>query len=54
MNNVPRKVESILTVTNGGPYGDWHDPHFCAEGTYAVGYNMRVRLAISRVNEAKG
>ena len=42
VHDAPRKVVKVLTVDNGGRWGDWHGPHFCAAGTYAVGYNMKV------------
>ena len=42
VHDAPRKVVKVLTVDNGGRWGDWHGPHFCADGTYAVGYNMKV------------
>ena len=42
VHDAPRKVVKVLNVDNGGRWGDWHGPHFCADGTYAVGYNMKV------------
>ena len=47
VHDAPRKVVKVLTVDNGGRWGDWHGPHFCAAGTYAVGYNMKVRILLS-------
>ncbi|KAL3837147.1 hypothetical protein ACJMK2_022525 [Sinanodonta woodiana] len=38
----PRNVVRNLIVNNGGKWGDWHDPDFCAEGSFAVGYNMKI------------
>ena len=42
VHDAPRKVVKILTVDNGGGWGDWHAPRFCATGTYVTGYNMKV------------
>ena len=42
VHNAPRKVTKILSISNGGPYGDWEAPHFCADGSYAVGFDMKV------------
>ena len=42
VHDAPRKVVKVLSVDNGGRWGEWHGPHFCAEGTYAVGYEMKV------------
>ncbi|KAK3576978.1 hypothetical protein CHS0354_005981 [Potamilus streckersoni] len=44
VNDAPRNVVKILTVANGGQWGDWHGPHFCADGSFAVGYNMKIEL----------
>lgn len=49
VHDAPRKVVKVLTVNNGGKWGDWHGPHFCADGTYAVGYNMKVQYNYSHV-----
>jgi len=42
VHNVPRNVTRTLRVSNGGDYGEWGQPHFCAEGSYAVAYDMKV------------
>ena len=42
VHNAPRKVVKILTVDNGGPWGTWHAPVFCAADSFATGYNMKV------------
>ncbi|KAL3881707.1 hypothetical protein ACJMK2_028108 [Sinanodonta woodiana] len=42
LHNVPRSVVKILTVNNGAQWGDWHYPDFCAEGSFAVGYSMKI------------
>ncbi|KAL3881708.1 hypothetical protein ACJMK2_028109 [Sinanodonta woodiana] len=39
---VPRNVVRTLTVDNGAQWGDWHFPDFCAEGSFAVGYNQKI------------
>ena len=44
VHNAPRKVVKILTVNNGGPWGTWHAPVFCAADSFASGYNMKVRF----------
>ncbi|MFT7805368.1 vitelline membrane outer layer protein 1-like [Arapaima gigas] len=33
---------SILTVPNGGQFGNWTWPEMCPEGFYAVGFSLRV------------
>ena len=38
-----RTVVKELKVTNGGNYGYWTDPQFCPRGSFASGYNMKVR-----------
>ncbi|KAL3837151.1 hypothetical protein ACJMK2_022529, partial [Sinanodonta woodiana] len=40
--HVIRLVVRILTVNNGATWGDWHYPDFCAEGSFAVGYKMKI------------
>lgn len=47
LQNAPRKVVKILTVNNGGGWGSWHGPQFCADGTYAVGYNMKASIILA-------
>lgn len=47
VQNAPRKVVKILTANNGGGWGSWHGPQFCADGTYAVGYNMKVSIFLA-------
>ncbi|XP_076099033.1 vitelline membrane outer layer protein 1-like [Mytilus galloprovincialis] len=42
INDSPRKVIQILQVDNGGDWGDWNPPQYCAEGHYAIGYNMKM------------
>ncbi|XP_016848149.2 vitelline membrane outer layer protein 1 [Anolis carolinensis] len=36
-----RKYYKILTVTNGGQWGEWAKPSFCAEG-YVKGFALKV------------
>jgi hypothetical protein len=38
-----RTVVKELKVGNGGNYGYWTDPEFCPRGSFASGYNMKVR-----------
>ncbi|XP_045182718.2 vitelline membrane outer layer protein 1-like [Mercenaria mercenaria] len=40
--NIQRNVTKILTVPNGGPWGTWRTKEFCAAGSYAVGYNLKI------------
>ncbi|XP_060553548.1 vitelline membrane outer layer protein 1-like [Ruditapes philippinarum] len=40
--NIQRNVTKILTVPNGGPWGTWTTKEFCAAGSYAIGYNMKI------------
>lgn len=37
-----RRVVKTLSVSNGGEFGQWGPPHYCADGAYATGYNMKV------------
>ncbi|KAM9723741.1 vitelline membrane outer layer protein 1 homolog, partial [Menidia menidia] len=37
-----RQHRSLLTVTNGGEFGDWTWPEKCPNGSYAVGFSVRV------------
>ena len=39
-----RNVVKTLSVDNGAGWGVWHAPAFCAEGSYAVRYYMKVRI----------
>ncbi|XP_071166121.1 vitelline membrane outer layer protein 1-like [Mytilus edulis] len=41
-HDAPRKVVKVLTAGNGGHWGEWHPPHYCAEGAYAVGFNLKI------------
>ncbi|XP_045182926.2 vitelline membrane outer layer protein 1-like [Mercenaria mercenaria] len=40
--NTTRTVVKELTVSNGGNYGFWTPEQFCPEGTFALGYNMKI------------
>lgn len=40
--NAPRNVSKILTVKNGAQWGGWGPSQFCATGTYALGYALKV------------
>ncbi|XP_053381801.1 vitelline membrane outer layer protein 1-like [Mercenaria mercenaria] len=42
VNNAPRRVIKVLKASNGAPWGGWGPPQFCAEGTYAIGYAIKV------------
>ncbi|XP_043922142.1 vitelline membrane outer layer protein 1-like [Protopterus annectens] len=37
-----RKYTSILTVTNGGEWGNWTWIDMCPEGSYATGFSLKV------------
>ncbi|NXX41537.1 VMO1 protein, partial [Tricholaema leucomelas] len=36
------EVVEVLSVANGGPWGEWGDPEFCPRGTYATGVQLKV------------
>ncbi|XP_004638408.1 vitelline membrane outer layer protein 1 homolog [Octodon degus] len=38
----PRDQESVIEVTNGGPWGDWAWPEMCPEGYFASGFSLKV------------
>jgi hypothetical protein len=42
VSNAPRRVIKTLKASNGAPWGGWGPPQFCAEGTYAIGYSIKV------------
>ena len=42
IKDAPRKVVKTLRVSNGAPWGTWGVSQFCAEGTYAIGYTVKV------------
>ncbi|XP_045182514.2 vitelline membrane outer layer protein 1-like [Mercenaria mercenaria] len=42
LSTAPRRVVKVLKVSNGAWWGQWGPPQFCAEGTYAVGYAMKI------------
>ncbi|XP_041650437.1 vitelline membrane outer layer protein 1 homolog [Cheilinus undulatus] len=37
-----RVYKSVLSVTNGGPWGEWNSADMCPENYYAVGFSLRV------------
>ncbi|XP_064425655.1 vitelline membrane outer layer protein 1 homolog [Latimeria chalumnae] len=37
-----RSTSSILTVENGGPWGEWTWKETCRDGTYAIGFSLKV------------
>ncbi|NXA56288.1 VMO1 protein, partial [Nothocercus julius] len=36
------RAASVITVSNGGPWGDWAWPEMCPEGSYATGVSFKV------------
>ena len=36
-----RETVGEISVTNGGSWGEWKDPVFCPDRTFAVGYRMK-------------
>lgn len=42
-SSMARTTTKTLTVANGGPWGIWGQPSLCADGYYAVGFDMKVR-----------
>ena len=41
-----RKTVGEITVNNGGSWGEWMDPLFCPNETYAVGYRTKANLVL--------
>ncbi|XP_067279603.1 vitelline membrane outer layer protein 1 homolog [Pseudorasbora parva] len=41
-----RDFSSWLLVLNGGPWGDWRSTNLCPDGTYAIGFNLRVEQPV--------
>ncbi|XP_041650069.1 vitelline membrane outer layer protein 1 homolog [Cheilinus undulatus] len=37
-----RLYRSVLSVTNGGQWGDWYNVEMCPENYYAIGFSLRV------------
>ncbi|XP_041649441.1 vitelline membrane outer layer protein 1 homolog [Cheilinus undulatus] len=37
-----RVYRSVLSVNNGGQWGDWHNADMCPENYYAIGFSLRV------------
>ncbi|XP_075010102.1 vitelline membrane outer layer protein 1 homolog [Calonectris borealis] len=35
---------SVITVSNGGPWGDWAWPEMCPKGSYASGVSFKVEV----------
>ncbi|KAJ6654783.1 hypothetical protein lerEdw1_006570 [Lerista edwardsae] len=40
-NAKPRQILSVLTVTNGAPWGDWGEPEICPRG-HADGFAVKI------------
>ncbi|CAG2215599.1 Vitelline membrane outer layer protein 1 homolog,Vitelline membrane outer layer protein 1 [Mytilus edulis] len=38
----PRHVVGTLYSSNGGVWGDWHEPRFCPTGQFAIGYSLKI------------
>lgn len=53
MSSTRSRFETVLTVSNGGPWGIWGPAQFCSNGSYAVGYDMKIeRKKLLRDNTA--
>ncbi|XP_064296465.1 vitelline membrane outer layer protein 1-like [Phalacrocorax carbo] len=33
---------TIISVENGGPWGEWGEPEFCSKGSHATGFQLKV------------
>ncbi|XP_071162937.1 vitelline membrane outer layer protein 1-like [Mytilus edulis] len=40
----PRNVVKVLQIDNGDDWGTWNPPQYCADGHFAMGYNMKIEV----------
>ena len=46
----PRRVVQVITASGSNGWGDWGQIQYCPDGSYAVGFKLKVNELLSGIS----